>query len=500
MNNLRSILRIGLFFVAFTSCANDNGKDDNPGDGNIDRDIITSYSTTNTRSMEFLKQELAFSERADNMSPLTITLKPDTKFQTIDGFGSAITGSSAYNLLKMTKEDRTSFLKATFSPTEGMGQSYVRIAIGCSDFSLSEYTCCDTKGIENFALQSEELDYVIPILKEIMAINPELKIMGSPWTPPLWMKVNNLKDLKPHDSWTDGQLNPAYYQDYATYFVKWIGAMEAQGVKIYSITPQNEPLNRGNSASMFMGWEEQNAFVKEALGPQFAEARIATKIYLYDHNYDYDSFKEDTKDQAQYPLKIYADAQASQYVAGAAYHNYGGNRSELLTIHNTNPDKELIFTETSIGNWNDGQNFATRLIEDMEEVALGTVNNWCRGAIVWNLMLDTERGPYRPGGCNVCYGAVDIDKTNYKTMTRNSHYFIIGHMSSVVKPGAVRIGTSGYSDKELIYSAFKNADGSYAFVILNKSATSKKVNLYDGTRSFVHEVPAKAVVSFRWFN
>lgn len=498
MNKLKSIRWFALLPFAIVACS--AGKSNALGaDQETVDEVVTAYVTTATRSSEFVKREIAFSDKADNMSPYTIMLVPGEEYQTMDGFGAAITGSTAYNLLKMSKEDRTDFLKKTFSESEGMGQSYVRIAIGCSDFSLSEYTCCDKKGIENFALQEEELKYVIPVLKEILAINPGLKVMGTPWTPPRWMKVDNLKDLKPFDSWTSGRLNPAFYQDYATYFVKWIRAMEEHGVKIYSVTPQNEPLNRGNSASMYMGWEEQNTFIKEALGPKFKEAGVDTKIYVYDHNYDYDSQKEETKDQIQYPLHIYADAETAKYVAGAAYHNYGGDKAELLTIHNANPGKELIFTETSIGEWNDGRNFEKRLIEDMEEVALGTVNNWCKGVIVWNLMLDSEKGPFRPGGCNSCFGAVDIDKTTYKTITRNSHYFIIGHLASVVKSGAVHIGTSGYTDKELVYSAFKNTDGSYAFVVLNKSAAPKKINLYGGGKSFVHEVPARAVVSYRWF-
>lgn len=497
MNIQKKILSVALLFPILYSC---NTNKDNNNKETENNSVVTAYVTTNNRALEFAKQELAFSEKTDNMSPVTISLTPENKYQTMDGFGAAITGSTAYNLLQMSKENRTAFLKETFSELDGMGQSYVRIAIGCSDFSLSEYTCCDKEGIENFALQSEELDYVIPILKEILSINPDVKIMGSPWTPPLWMKVNNLKDLKPFNSWTSGQLNPAHYQDYALYFVKWIEAMKAKGIDIYAITPQNEPLNRGNSASMFMGWQEQNNFVKSALGPKFKEAGVSTKIYLYDHNYDYDRGKEDTKDQGQYPLKIYQDSETAQYVAGAAYHNYGGNKDELLVIHNANPEKELVFTETSIGLWNDGRNFEVRLIDDMAETALGTVNNWSKAVIVWNLMLDSERGPYRPGGCDVCYGAVDIDKSDYKTITRNSHYFIIGHLSSVVKPGATRIGTKGYSDNDLIYSAFENKDHSYAFVILNKSDIAKKINLYDGKNSFVHEVPAKAVVSYRWSN
>ena len=212
-------------------------------------------------------------------------------FQPIDGFGAAVTGSSAYNLMQMAPEDRAAFLKQTFSVEQGYGLNYVRISIGCSDFSLSEYTCCDTPGIENFSLTSEEYDYVIPVLKEILAINPDLKIMGSPWTCPRWMKVNNLTDRQPHISWTGGQLNPDYYQDYAEYFVKWIRAFEAEGVRIHSITLQNEPLNRGNSASLYMGWEEQRDFIKTAIGPAFQREGIKVKIYAFDHNFNYDGIQ-----------------------------------------------------------------------------------------------------------------------------------------------------------------------------------------------------------------
>ncbi|WP_039989745.1 glycoside hydrolase family 30 protein [Sphingobacterium spiritivorum] len=454
---------------------------------------VTVYVTTNNRSYDFQKEFKPFSTKF-NMSPNTITLDPAVKFQTMDGFGAAITGSTCYNLMKMKKEDRTAFLKETFSDKEGMGMSYIRIAIGCSDFSLSEYTCWDTPGIENFGLQSEEKDYIIPVLKEILAINPDLKIIGSPWTSPRWMKVNNLTELKAYNSWTGGQLNPAHYQNYGTYFVKWLQAMAAQGIKVEAITPQNEPLNKGNSASLYMTWEEQKAFVKQALGPQLRAAGLQTKIYAFDHNYNYDNIAS----QNDYPVNIYKDQEAASYFAGAAYHNYGGNKSELLDIHQQRPDKELIFTETSIGTWNDGRNLSTRLMEDMQEVALGTVNNWSRAVIVWNLMLDTEKGPNREGGCQTCYGAVDINSANYKTITRNSHYYIIGHLSSVVKPGATRIGASGYTADGLLYSAFQNVDGSYAVVLLNNSNENRAITLNDSKNHFSYQVPAKSVVSYRW--
>ena len=155
---------------------------------------VALYVTTAYRTKDLSREAVSFSQK-DNMAPTTIKIDPNVRYQQMDGFGAAITGSTCYNLMQMKPEDRTAFLKQTFSTTEGHGMSYIRISIGCSDFSLSEYTCCDTPGIENFALQSEEKDYIIPILKEILAINPDVKIMGTPWTAPQWMKVNNLNTL-----------------------------------------------------------------------------------------------------------------------------------------------------------------------------------------------------------------------------------------------------------------------------------------------------------------
>lgn len=457
-----------------------------------DKKKVDVYITTADRRQSLNHTIQKFSRRPGYTS--VITINPFIRYQEIDGFGAAVTGSTCYNLMQMTPADRTKFLIETFSEKDGLGFSYIRISIGCSDFSLSEYTCCDTQGIENFALQSEEKKYVIPILKEILAINPAIKILGSPWTCPRWMKVNNLEEKKPFNSWTSGQLNPDYYQDYATYFVRWIQDFGKEGIKIYSVTPQNEPLNRGNSASLFMGWKEEQAFVRDALGPAFKAAGLHTKIYAFDHNYNYDNIPG----QQEYPIKMYADEVAAAFLTGAAYHNYGGRRKELNNIRQKRPDKELIFTETSIGMWNDGRNLKKRLMEDMREVALGTVNNWCKGVIVWNLMLDTERGPWREGGCKTCYGAVDISREDYKTIILNSHYYIIGHMSSVVKPGATRIRSQGPSENGLTYAAFENPDGTLAFVLLNEGTADSHLTVTDGKNYLNCMIPAKSVASYRW--
>lgn len=453
---------------------------------------IKGYSITSdgNRTLVFDRQPLNIVQESTGTA---ITIDPAETFQAMDGFGAAITGSTCYNLMQMTPADRKAFLLRTFSPKKGLGFSYVRISIGCSDFSLSEFTCCDEPGIEHFALTEEDTNYVLPILRQIRKINPQLKIVGSPWTCPRWMKVKDLQSLEPFNSWTSGQLNPKYYADYAEYFVRWVKAYTAAGAPIHSITVQNEPLNRGNSASLFMGWQEQQTFVAEHLGPAFEKAGLTTKIYAFDHNYNYDDMPE----QQQYPLRIYDLEKAAQYLSGAAYHNYGGNRRELKKVGSKRPDKELIFTETSIGMWNDGRNLRKRLVDDMREVALGSVLGGCKAVLVWNLMLDSERGPYRPGGCATCYGAVDIDRNDWKTITPNSHYYIIGHLSSVVKPGAVRIKANcSLPEDKLMLAAFRNPDGSTAIAILNQQDTDQTVSIPSGNGTFAEvKVPGRGVSS-----
>ena len=452
------------------------------------------FVTTADQSMVLTPIEVCASKNTENV----ILINPTVTYQEMDGFGAAITGSSCYNLLQMKQEDRTALLKETFDPISGNGYSYIRISIGCSDFSMDEYTCCDIPGIENFEIHEYDKRDLFPILKEILAINPKLKIMGSPWTCPIWMKVNNLTDLQAFNSWTSGQLNPIYYQDYATYFVKWVQAMNEEGFDIESVTIQNEPLNRGNSASLYMTWQEQRDFIKTALGPAFRSANIDTKIIVYDHNYNYDVNKPENADQVGYPLHIYDDPEAAQYVDGAAYHAYGGRKGEMLHVHNARPDKNLYFTEMSIGLWGDGYKFGNDLMWNMREVCLGTINNWNKAVIMWNFMLDNKHAPFRPGGCTICLGCVDIDSKDYKTLIKNSHYYTMAHLSKVIKPGAKRIDTKGYTARGLYYAAFLNPDDTYSAVVQNDTDSPMPVSLSDGVNTFSYELPAKSVVSYIW--
>ena len=414
-------------------------------------------------------------------------------FQTVDGFGLAITQASCYNLLKMSPADRTAFLTEVFDRERGMGSSLIRVCIGGSDFSMDEFTWCDEPGLEHFAVHPLDEQYLFPILDEIYAINPAVKIIASPWSAPLWMKVG--EDGKtPHSQWYAGHLGEAYYQDYAQYFVRWIREMQRRGYDILAVTLQNEPLNRGNSMSTYMSWQEQSNFIKWAIGPAFAAAGLQTKVLVFDHNYSYDG----DYGQQDYPAHIFEDPEAGRYVHGSAWHNYGGSVSVLDGVHERFPDKEIYFTEASIGTWN--YSFEDCLIHDFRDIFLGTLGRWGKGVTLWNLMLDYQGKPFRPRGCSTCYGAVSIDASDYSlnSVVRNSHYYDVAHCSKVLQPGAVRLGTSGYSAAGLAYQLYRNPDGSYAALILNETGSDALLNFVTDNYAVACRIPARAIQSVTW--
>lgn len=414
-----------------------------------------------------------------------LTVDRSTKYQTMEGFGPAITGSAAYNLLKMSAEDRDRILRAAFDPEQGMGYNYVRISIGCSDFSLDEYTCCDREGIEFFELHEYDKRDLFPVLREILAINPDVKIIAAPWTAPLWMKMP-VNGTGTYDKWAGGRVNPDCYADYAEYFVLWIQEMEMNGFAIEAVTPQNEPLNEGNSASTYMSWEQQREFVKRYLGPAFERNGITTKIWAYDHNFDV----------PDYVINIFNDKEAAEYFEGSAWHAYGGSYTALAKVHQAAPDKSIYFTEQSIGTW--CPDFGDNLMWHMSDVCLGTINNYCRAVILWNFMLDDKRGPNRPGGCTTCYGFVDCDGTySYSSLNYRSHWYAIGHMSKVVKRGASRIRSS-VSSSDAVCSAFENPDGTLSLVLLNSGSTAQQFIVRSDLGDFTLDAPARSVISVIW--
>ncbi len=490
----RNILLFGMFAVCCACNCSSSDKSDpenndttTPTTPTEEASDVKTYVTKADQSVLFSESTSEFGS-AGSMSPYLVTIDRTETYQTIDGFGAAITGATCYNLLKMTQADRTAFLMDVFDVETGLGSSLVRVSVGASDFpaSRTEFTWCDTEGLSNFAPHSDDVTYLIPVLKEIYAINPNVRIIATPWSAPRWMKES--------DSWTSASLSEDHYEDYASYLVQWIQYMEGQGFDIYALTPQNEPLNKGNSMSMYMTWAQQRDFIKTALGPAFEAAGLDTKILVFDHNFNYDGIS----DQQGYPLHIYADADASKYVAGSAWHNYGGDVSVLDQIVYEYPDKEIYFTEASIGTWN--YNFSSCLLDDFETIFLGTLSRGGKGVTLWNLMLDDNKGPYSSasGACTTCYGAVDISSSDYKTLTYRTHYYNIAHASKVIRQGAVRIGTSGYEASGITYLAFENPDKSIGVIILNDNSSAQTLVFTETGYTVRVEAPAKSLVSLIW--
>jgi glucosylceramidase len=381
-------------------------------------------------------------------------------------------------LNRMDSESRSALLRELFDPKgTGIGISYLRISIGASDLSDHIFSYDDMPEgrtdpeLANFTIDMEKKD-LIPVLKEILAINPSLKIMGSPWSAPVWMKTNG--------SSKGGSLRSEFYDAYAMYFVKYIRAMRAEGITIDAITVQNEPLHPGNNPSMFMPAEEQAAFIKNSLGPAFRKAGIKTKIIVYDHNCD----------KPEYPITIYNDTAASKYVDGAAFHLYGGTIDAMSSVHNAFPGKNLYFTEQWVGG---PGNLAGDLKWHVKNLVIGAARNWSRNVLEWNLVSDPAYDPHTTGGCDRCLGTVTLDGNK---VTRNSAYYILAHCAKFVRPGSVRISTNLVENLPNV--AFRTPDGKIVLIVLNDSASAMDFSINFKGKSAGTRLEKGAVGTYVW--
>ena len=399
-------------------------------------------------------------------------------YQSIDGFGFTLTGGSADLINGLGTPARQSLLRELFSAdNNAIGISYLRISIGASDLSASVFSYDDMPTgmtdptLANFSIAMEETN-LVPVLKEILLINPNIKILGSPWSAPKWMKDNN--------SSVGGSLLPAYYGVYANYFVKYIQAMKARNIPIDAITVQNEPLHGGNNPSMLMTSAQQASFIKTYLGPAFQAAGISTKIIVWDHNCD----------NPGYPIDILNDPSAKTFVDGSAFHLYNGDISALSTVHNAHPDRNVYFTEqytSSTGG------FAGDLKWHLRNVVIGSMRNWSRNALEWNLANDATFGPHTPGGCDVCKGALTISGS---VITKNVAYYIIGHASKFVPVGSTRISSTVFGN--LYTVAFKRPDGKKALIVLNEGASAQLFNIKYKSKWVATSLDAGAVGTYVW--
>ena len=395
-------------------------------------------------------QPLVFSKIGAGVN--VITVDDSQKFQVMDGFGFALTGGSAQLMMKMSAPTRTALLHELFGRVSGeIGTSYLRVSVGASDMNDHVYTYDDMPAGEtdpalaHFSLGSDQAD-VIPVLKEILAITPAIKILASPWTAPSWMKTD--------DDPKGGALKPEFHQAYADYWVKYLKGMQAEGIKIDALTVQNEPENPKNTPSMVMTADEEAAFIGKNLGPALANAGLTTKIIDFDHNCDH----------PEYPEAILRDPVAAKYTDGSGFHLYRGTIDAMTTVHTAFPNKNLYFTEQMVvSRRNDtGMNIAG----PVARLIVGAPENWSRNVLLWNFAADPQNGPHTAnGGCPVCTGAITLDGD---AVTRNIAYYTVAQAAKFVPAGSVRIASTGSGTPPHV--AFRTPDKHHVLIVANPSA------------------------------
>jgi glucosylceramidase len=401
-------------------------------------------------------------------------------YQTMDGFGYALTGGSAMLIHRMDPAKRAELLHNLFTTEgDGIGVSYLRVTVGSSDMNDHVYSYDDLPegqtdpDMAHFSLAPDETD-VIPVLKEILAINPKIKILASPWSAPLWMKTTGKAQ--------GGVLLPEYFPAYAKYWVKYIQGMKAEGITIDALTIENEPLNEKNTPSMLMLESEQDDFIAHHLGPAFQKASIKTKILLYDHNLDHPA----------YVLSILKDPDARKYVDGSAWHLYGGKVEAMTQVHDAFPAKNIYFTEQSITE-RPGIT-ALNLARPVAHVMIGVSRNWSKNVLLWNLAADPNAGPHTDnGGCTGCYGALTIDGDN---VTRLLAYYVLGHASKFVPAGSVRIDSN--STDTLPNVAFKTPDGKQVVIVSNPGDAPQNFAVRYKGKAFTASLGAGSVGTYVW--
>lgn len=480
-----------------------------PGQGNAHGHAgpeVQPWVTTPDRTQLLNRHDpIAFEPGSSNLP--TITVDAGRQYQEMDGFGASITDSAASVLSGLSPEVRDATMRDLFDPTEGIGVSFLRQVVGSSDFAATEqhYTYDDMPPgetdfpLEHFSIAHDEAQ-ILPLLRQAKQLNPDLTVMATPWSPPGWMKTS--------DSLFGGKLidDPAVYDAYARYLVKFVEAYAAAGVPVDLLTVQNEPQLR--SPDGYPGTDmppAQQIKVIEALGPLLAEASPDTKILGYDHNWqthpgDIGNTPPGEDPATDYPYQVLSSP-AAQWIAGTAYHCYYGDPSAQTTLHDAFPDKGIWFTECS-GSYTAGdtpeQIFRGTLGWHARTLAVGTTRNWAKSVVNWNIALREDGGPHL-GGCGTCTGLVTVlDDGSVRT---DAEYYTIGHLSKFVRPGAVRIGspsTGDGLDAPLSSVAFRNPDGTTALVVHNEQDTAQSFAVAVGPETFEYTLPGGGLATFTW--
>jgi glucosylceramidase len=421
----------------------------------------------------FVEKRTPFLKKVDTGLPIQ-TIHTDAECQRVEGVGAALTHASAYVLNhNLTAQQRDSLFRILFTP-QGIGLNYTRLCIGASDFAFNLFSYSEQEDftLNNFSIAEDYKD-VIPMLKEIRAINPHLQIMATPWSPPGWMKTSN--------SMVGGKLRTDCYDVYADYLIRYLQAYDKEGIPIQTITVQNEP-EYGTAAysCMDMTAEEQKVFIRDHFGPKLQASGLTTKIVLFDHNCD----------NPDYPIQILNDSIARKYADGSGFHLYKGDISALCKVHEAHPNRSIYFTEQSGGAW--APDFDQNVRWYAGELIAGAMNCWSKNVLVWNLALDENYGP-KNTGCQDCYGLVEVSSKG--KVKNNAEYYALGHYGKAVQYGANRLESDGDALKGV---AFKNPDGTLVYLGVYYGKEPKEIVLHTGKKVFAYTFSPGEVATFKW--
>ena len=421
---------------------------------------VLVYTTADSSNLRLtLTDTLTFTDLAQPVeTQVCVFVDPTKTFQTLLGIGGALTDASAETFAKIPKDKQQELLTAYYDTQKGIGYSLARTTIHSCDFSSGSYTyVSDTdSSLKTFSIDHDR-QFRIPLIKQaISAAGGKLTLFSSPWSPPAWMKTNG-------DMQHGGKLKPEDYQSWADYFVRFIKAYEAEGIPIWGLTIQNEPMATQTWESCIYSADDERLFLKNYLGPTLEKSGLGDKkIMIWDHNRDLLYQRAST---------ILNDPAAAKYAWGIGFHWYedwsGGTQQyeNVRRVHESFPDKNLVFTEGCNGpfktagmrDWKLGESYGRAMINDL--------NNGTVGWTDWNILLDETGGPNHVG--NFCYAPVHAD-TKTGQLTYTNAYYYIGHLSRFVRPGAKRI-ISASSRSPFLTTAFLNEDGKIVVVVMNQT-------------------------------
>ena len=393
-----------------------------------------------------------------------IRVDPDARRQPFDGLGAALTDSSAWLLSRLPDSTRAAALRALFGtdldtaadpdtgtdPDNRAGLSVVRLVIGSSDFARSQYTYDDSPtpdpDLAGFSIDHDRA-YVIPTTREILAVNPEVQFVASPWSPPAWMKDSNALAY--------GSLLPEYEDTYADYLVRVLQAYRQEGIDIAKLTVQNEPQFASFTyPGMVMDASQQARFIADSLGPALARAGLDTEVLVYDHNWD----------DPDYPLDVLGHPRVRAFAAGTAFHCYEGDQASAQDrVHEAHPFLSIWVTECSGGEW---QGSRRRAFFATSDLVIDGLNHWANATLLWNLALDADGGPHT-GGCDTCRGVVTVDDRT-GTWVPTLDFDVLAHVGRWAPPGSPAVPTTVSGSTRLETAALRTDRERIVLVVANR--------------------------------